>query len=60
MRRMTRIGQAYYAGMEILAGRDPGAGLERLDEMAQVDPRAVRAAARRYLHPKQLTVVVVR
>ncbi len=60
MRRMSRVGQAYFAGMSLLAGESPDEGMARLDAMADVDAKAVQAAAKRYFDPDDLTVVVVK
>lgn len=60
MRRMTRIGQAYEASMDLLRGRGPGASRRAIDALAAVRPDDVRRVARAYLDPGRLARVVVR
>jgi predicted Zn-dependent peptidase len=58
MRRLTRINQAYFLGMEALAGEAPGAELARLQALRGIDRDRVAAAARRYLDAARCVVVV--
>jgi predicted Zn-dependent peptidase len=58
MRRLTRVNQAYFAGLEIVEGRAPGDDLKRLDALLTLDAAKVSAAAKRHLDAARLLVVV--
>jgi hypothetical protein len=58
MRRLTRINQAYFLGMEALAGQPPGSEREWLDTLLAVDRDAVAAAFRKYVDAGRCVVVV--
>lgn len=60
MRRMTRINQAYFAGLDLLKGRDPGDDLRRLDLLRSVRPADVERVTKRYLDPARCATVIVR
>jgi zinc protease len=60
MRRMTRIGLAYEAAVEVLANEAPGEERRVLDAMRSVTADDVRRVARAYLDPDRLSRVVVR
>ncbi len=60
MRRMARINQAYFAALELAAGRKPGDDLGRLDALKRVTSQDVARVARKYLDPARCAVVIVR
>ena len=58
MRRMTRVQQAYGAGLAILEGRPETDDLTFADALLRVDAARVREAYRRYIDPSRLTIAV--
>ena len=60
MRRLTRVNQAYFLGLERLEGRAPGSDLAFLDELLGVDAARVRAVVDKYVDPDRCVSVVVR
>lgn len=58
MRRLTRINQAYFLGLDVLDGRAPGGDLSRLERLLKLDREAVAAAATRHLDAAKLVAVV--
>ena len=60
MRRMTRINQAYFAALDLLGGRLPGAGLLRLESFRRVRAEDVARVAKRYLDPAACATLIVR
>lgn len=57
MRRLTRINQAYFLGLEALDGRPLGDDLAQLDALLSLDVQRVAAAAAGHLDPSRLVVV---
>jgi len=60
MRRLTRINQAYFDALDVMAGRPPGDGLRRLDRILEVKPADVKRVASAYFDPGACARVVVR
>jgi predicted Zn-dependent peptidase len=60
MRRLTRINQAYFAGLARYEGRPAGDDLARLEALLAVTPEQVAEAARKYLDASRAAVVTVR
>lgn len=60
MRRLTRINQAYFAGLDRLEGRAAGEDLIRLDALRRVSAADVRRVAKRWIDPAALVTVTVR
>jgi predicted Zn-dependent peptidase len=60
MRRMSRVNQAYFLGMDRLYGEPPGAGLERIRSLLEVSVDDVKRVLKEYLDPERLATVVVR
>jgi zinc protease len=60
MRRMSRVNQAYFLGMDRLAGDEPGASLARTNLLLEVGVEDVKRVLKHYLDPGKLAVVVVR
>jgi predicted Zn-dependent peptidase len=60
MRRMTRVNQAYFMGMERLAGRPAGDGIDRVNALPGVRPEDVARVLRAHLDPARCAVVIVR
>jgi predicted Zn-dependent peptidase len=58
MRRLTRVNQAYYLGLEAMEGRSPGDSLARLDALLRQDRKSIEQAASRYLNSTRLVVAV--
>ena len=58
MRRLTRINQAYFLGLDAMAGREPGSDLRRLEALLRLDRDAVVRALGGRLDPARLVVVV--
>jgi len=60
MRRMTRVNQAYFMGMDILGGRSPGTTPASLAYLLSVTPEDVQRVIRQYLDPAKCAQVIVR
>jgi zinc protease len=60
MRRMTRVNQAYFAALDILAGRTPGEGRKRLDSLRSVRAEDVARVAGRHLDVAACATTIVR
>ncbi len=60
MRRMSRVNQAYFLGLDRLAGEKPGAGLERTRSLLEVTAADVKRVLKEYLETGRLAAVVVR
>ena len=60
MRRMSRVNQAYFLGLDRLAGDPPGAGLQRTRSLLEVTAVDVKRVLKKYLDTGRLAVVVVR
>ncbi len=60
MRRLPRINQAYYDGLQVLYGTPTDGTLEFLEAISELTPEAVAAAASRYLGPENWHVAIVR
>jgi predicted Zn-dependent peptidase len=60
MRRLTRVNQAYFAGLDQMRGRPPGDNLKFLSALLTVSAEDVRRVVKKYLEPEKLAVVVVR
>jgi zinc protease len=60
MRRMTRINQAYFASLDLMAGREAGDGKKRLDALPRVRPDDVARVAKAYLDPGACATLIVR
>lgn len=60
MRRLTRINQAYFAGIDRLEGRSAGGDLDRLDALRRVTAADVKRVARRWIDPAAMVTVTVR
>jgi zinc protease len=60
MRRMTRVNQAYFVGLDLIAGKAPGAGKQRLEAFRAVRPEDVARVAAKYLDVGDCATLVVR
>ena len=60
MRRMSRVNQAYFLGLDRLEDEQPGAGLERTRSLLSVTAADVTRVLKEYLDPGRLATVVVR
>jgi zinc protease len=60
MRRMSRINQAYFAGLDLLDGRAVGENLKRLEAIRAVTRDDVSRVMRGYLDPSRCAVMTVR
>jgi predicted Zn-dependent peptidase len=58
MRRLTRINQAYFLGLELMEGGKPGEERRRLDAILGVNRESAAAALARAVAPERLAVVV--
>jgi predicted Zn-dependent peptidase len=58
MRRLTRINQAYFLGLELMEGGKTGEERRRLDAILGVNRESAAAALARAVAPERLTVVV--
>lgn len=58
MRRLTRVNQAYFLGLEALDGKEPGRSLAELDALLTLDRERVAAAAARHIDPTRCVVVI--
>lgn len=58
MRRLTRLNQAYYLGLERMEGRAAGSDLARIDAILRVTPDAVVEAVTKYLDPSRCRTVI--
>jgi len=60
MRRLTRINQAYFAGLEVLEGRAAGDDVGRLAALLQVSSADVARVVRKYVDAGRLARAIVR
>lgn len=60
MRRLSRINQAYFAGIDVLEGRPVGENLKRLEALRAVTREDVSRVMRGYLDPSRCAVMTVR
>ncbi len=60
MRRLTRVNQAYFAGIERMKGRPAGDDLLRLAALREVRAEDVMRVVRKYLDPDRFARVIVR
>ncbi len=60
MRRLTRINQAYFAGLDRIAQRPAGDDLSRLRALLEVRAPDVRRVVRKYLDPAKCATLIVR
>jgi len=60
MRRLTRINQAYFTGIERMEGRSPGDDLTRIDFLKTLSAEDIRRVIAKYLDPGRCAVIMVR
>lgn len=60
MRRMTRINQAYFAGLDLMAGRSPGDALDRVNALGKVTAEDIARVVAAHLDLSRCATVVVR
>ena len=60
MRRLTRINQAYFAGLAVMEQRTPSDDLDRLARLLAVRAGDVKRVARKYLDLDRCALIVVR
>ena len=60
MRRMSRVNQAYFLGLDRLSDEAPGAGLQRTRSLLEVTAADVKRVLKQYLDTGRLATVVVK